>query len=196
MAYDILQSKPNGRLIRFDSKTGKHSILADKLYFPNGVEAHPDGESVLVCETTLRRIIRVYYAGNKKGSVEVFIRVPGSPDNIRLSYNKDGFWLALFTLEKPNSLVERLLGASGPTWLRELVALAFSSNSLMKMALEKVGIAVKVDLNGNVLHSLQDPEGKNIFGITEICEAPNGDLYFGGITNDFVGFVKKEFVKP
>jgi len=101
----------------------------------------------------------------------------------------------LYVIQNPNSFFEKLVYSSGPAWFRELLTVAFKPSTLMKMALSKVGFAVKVDLDGNVLQSFQDPEGKKISAVTEVDEAPNGDLYFGGLKNDFLGYVKKEFVK-
>ncbi|CAF4694594.1 unnamed protein product, partial [Rotaria magnacalcarata] len=67
-------------LIRFDLVTGKVRILDDQLSFPNGVQLSADKLSVLVCETTLARVVRHWIGGENKtiGRTEVFIdNLPG-----------------------------------------------------------------------------------------------------------------------
>ncbi len=62
-------------MIRFDLETGKVRILDDQLSFPNGVQIIADKQSVLVCETTLARVIRHWIAGNSStiGKSDIFI---------------------------------------------------------------------------------------------------------------------------
>lgn len=66
-------------------------VLADGLHFPNGVQLHPDGKSVLLVESTRARVLRVPLGEN--GPVTVFVDgLPGYPDNIRTS-PRGGFWI-------------------------------------------------------------------------------------------------------
>jgi sugar lactone lactonase YvrE len=62
-------------LLRFDLETGKVRILDDQLSLPNGVQITADKQSVLVCETTLARVIRHSIAGNSStiGKSDIFI---------------------------------------------------------------------------------------------------------------------------
>lgn len=83
-------------MIRFDIETGKVRILDDQLSFPNGVQLSADKLSVLVCETTLARVVRHWIGGNSDtiGKTEVFIdNLPGLPDNIRLT-STGNYWVA------------------------------------------------------------------------------------------------------
>ena len=100
------------RLIRFDLETGKVRILDDQLAFPNGVQLSADKQSVLVCETTLARVIRHVIGGNSTGvgKSEVFIdNLPGIPDNIRLTSNGN-YWIAFAMIRHQGqpSLLDRL----------------------------------------------------------------------------------------
>jgi sugar lactone lactonase YvrE len=99
-------------LIRFDLETGKVRILDDQLSFPNGVQLSADKQSVLVCETTLARVIRHWISGNvtKIGKSEVFIdNLPGLPDNIRLT-SSENYWIAFASIRHENkpSLLDHL----------------------------------------------------------------------------------------
>jgi len=92
---DILEARPHGRLMSFDSATGRTAVLARGLYFANGVAVSPDQASLIYCETVVRRCSRYHITGDKKGTVEKFIdNLPGFPDNIR--YDGEGrYWIAL-----------------------------------------------------------------------------------------------------
>lgn len=51
--FDILEGKPNGRLISYDPLTNHTSLLVSNLYFANGVAVSPDQQFVIFCETIL-----------------------------------------------------------------------------------------------------------------------------------------------
>ncbi|MCA1408505.1 SMP-30/gluconolactonase/LRE family protein [Ensifer sp. IC3342] len=42
---DLLEGRPFGRVIRFDTRSGAASVLAEGLYFPNGIAISRDGRS-------------------------------------------------------------------------------------------------------------------------------------------------------
>ena len=100
------------RLIRLDLETGKVRILDDQLAFPNGVQLSADKKSVLVCETSLARVIRHSIGGNNDavGKSEIFIdNLPGLPDNIRLT-STGNYWIAIAAVRHTNkpSVLDRL----------------------------------------------------------------------------------------
>jgi sugar lactone lactonase YvrE len=53
-----LEARPRGRLFRYNETDKRLEIVVDGLYFPNGVDLWPDGESILVSESSLGRILR------------------------------------------------------------------------------------------------------------------------------------------
>ncbi|GMI68951.1 YELLOW-LEAF-SPECIFIC GENE 2, STRICTOSIDINE SYNTHASE-LIKE 5 [Hibiscus trionum] len=95
--WDVLEGKPHGRFMSFDPITGKTRVLAGDLYFPNGVVVSPRQDSVILCETVMRRCRKYYIEGNKQGELERFVdNLPGLPDSIK--YDGDGhYWIALAT---------------------------------------------------------------------------------------------------
>ncbi|XP_073001276.1 protein STRICTOSIDINE SYNTHASE-LIKE 6-like [Typha latifolia] len=92
---DILEARPHGRLMSFDPSTNRTAVLARDLYFANGVSLAPDQDSLIFCETVLRRCRRYHIRGEKRGTIDKFIEnLPGFPDNIR--YDNEGhYWIAL-----------------------------------------------------------------------------------------------------
>ena len=97
LKYDVLEAKPNGRLLRYDPVTGMTETLLDGLYFANGIAVSGDGSFVLVNETTRYRMQRYWISGPKAGTSEIILEnLPGFPDGV--SYDgQGGFWLALYS---------------------------------------------------------------------------------------------------
>ena len=82
------------RLIAFNLKTKQAKVLAEGFQFANGVQRHPDGESLLITETGAAKITRLFFTGEKQGLRETFIdNLPCFPDNIR-SNLKGTFFVA------------------------------------------------------------------------------------------------------
>jgi len=50
---DILEGKPNGRFFSYNPATKKTTLLAQDLYFANGVAVSPDQQFVIFCESVL-----------------------------------------------------------------------------------------------------------------------------------------------
>lgn len=94
---DLFEGRPYGRFMSYDPSTKQTKVLLRDLYFPNGVTVSPDHNSVIFCETVMRRCKKYYIEGEKKGSVDTFIEnLPGVPDNIR--YDGEGqYWIAFPT---------------------------------------------------------------------------------------------------
>lgn len=91
---------PSGRLIHFERRTAKITVVIDKLWFPNGIALSPSEDFVLVAETIASRITKYYLAGEKKGQSEPYVEgLPGCPDNI--TPDEDGLWIPLVVSADP-----------------------------------------------------------------------------------------------
>lgn len=55
---EIIESQPRGRLFQYDLKTDKLDLLAENLYFPNGLQLMPDKQNILINECSMARIIK------------------------------------------------------------------------------------------------------------------------------------------
>ena len=98
---DIIEGRPNGRVLCFDPATGKSTTVIKRFYFPNGVCVAHDGRSFFVASTSACRIFRHWIKGPNSGKTEIFIdELPGLPDNINRA--SDGnYWLALVGIRTP-----------------------------------------------------------------------------------------------
>ena len=51
LGMDLLEGRPNGRLLAHDPKSGKTRTVCDNLNFPNGVCVTHDGRHLLVANS-------------------------------------------------------------------------------------------------------------------------------------------------
>jgi sugar lactone lactonase YvrE len=175
---DLLEHQPNGRLLAFDPKTKSTRTILKDLYFANGVAVSPDQSFLLVVDTGMYRVRRVWLNGPKQGQSETFIdNLPGFPDGIS-SNGKDKFWLALVTPRDP--VFDRLL--PNP-FLRKVVS---RLPAFLQPAPKRYSFVLGLDLNGRVIDNLQDGSPTCYAEIANAVEH-NGALYFGSIGESTLG---------
>ena len=179
--FDMLEGRPHGRLLRYDPATKDTTVLLPELCFANGVALSAAEDFVLVNETYRFRIMRYWLAGERAGQSEVFVdNLPGYPDNIT-SNRKGTFWLALFTVRNDEA-----------DWLGPR---PFVKGVLAKLPAflwpkpQPYAFVVKLDEEGNILDSFQDPTGKHLREVTSAFER-DGHLYLGSLHNDRIGKYK------
>ena len=179
--YDLLESKPHGRLLSYNLNTGEIKLLLSQLYFANGVALSQQEDFVLVNETYRYRILRYWLKGPKAGTHEIFMdNLPGFPDNI--SSNGNGtFWLALFTVRN-----EVLDGLHPSPFLKTQLS------KLPKSMWPKpapYGLVLAINEQGDITQSLHEPTGHHLKEITSAKEL-DGYLYLGSLHNDRIGKYK------
>lgn len=109
---DLVDGRPGGRVIRHDLASRRTTVVADELYFPNGVLV-VDGE-LWVVESTRYRIVTVDTAS---GVASVLADgLPGVPDNL----NRDRDGSVLVGLTARAAALDRLVLPTAPG--RELLA--------------------------------------------------------------------------
>jgi len=175
--YDLLEARPNGRLLRYDSGTGKTEVLLKDLYFANGVAVSQNEDFVLVNETYRYRITRYWITGPKSGTSDVFIdNLPGFPDGVS-SNGKGTFWLALFTVRNP--VMDWL---HPKPWLKSFIS------TLPRFLWPKpkpYGFVLSLDEQGHITKNLQDPTGEIVKEVTS-AEEYDGYVYLGSLHGDRV----------
>jgi sugar lactone lactonase YvrE len=179
--YDLLESKPHGRLLSYHPDNGQIKVLLSELYFANGVALSQEEDFLLVNETYRYRIVRYWLRGPQAGTQDIFIdNLPGFPDNI--SSNGQGtFWLALFTVR--NNVLDTLH------------AFPFLKTQMSKLpkALwpkpQPYGLVLALNEQGQITQSLHEPTGQHLKEITSAREH-DGYLYLGSLHNDRIGKYK------
>jgi sugar lactone lactonase YvrE len=174
---DLMEHRPNGRLLAYDPETQATRLVLDRLYFANGVAVSPDQSFVLVVETAKYRVQRYWLTGPRQGEAEVFIdNLPGFPDGVS-SNGKDTFWLALASPRKPD--VDAMLPHP---FMRKII---MRLPEAMLPAAENYGFVLGLDMDGRVVHNLQDPSAAYA-QITSVQEH-EGMLYLGSLVEEAIG---------
>jgi sugar lactone lactonase YvrE len=177
-AEDLLEHGPNGRLLAYDPKAQKSRTMLRDLHFANGVAVSPDQSFVLVAETGMYRVMRVWLSGPRQGQEEVFIdNLPGFPDGIS-SNGRDKFWLAI--VSPRDKLFDKILPHP---FLRKVVG---RLPKFLQPAPQRYSFVLGLDTNGRVIENLQDPSSSCYAEIANVLEH-DGSLYFGSIGESAIG---------
>jgi sugar lactone lactonase YvrE len=175
---DLLEHQPNGRLLALDPQTQKPRTLLRDLYFANGVAVSPDQTFVLVAETGMYRVRRVWLKEPKMGQNDVFIdNLPGFPDGIS-SNGRDKFWLALVTPRQ--ALFDRMQ----PYPMARKMVLRLPK--FLQPAPQRYSFVLGLDSQGRVVENLQNGGEDCYAQIANVVER-DGALYFGSIGENTVG---------
>ncbi|MGV9213357.1 SMP-30/gluconolactonase/LRE family protein [Micromonospora sp. RB23] len=171
---DLLEHRPNGRVLAHHPGSGRTEVVAEGLYFPNGIALTPDESALMLVETTTHRLLRVELGGG----VRVLADLPAYPDN--LSAVGDGtYWIALPSPRVPSA--ERLLPHPR---LRQLAALLPDA---LQPQPRRYGLVALVDGEGTVRRTLHGPAG-HYWMITGVRQ--HGDqLWLGSLTGSGVARV-------
>jgi len=180
LMLDLLDHRPHGRLLVYDPDSGSTRVALGGLYFANGVAVSPDQSFVLVCETWKYRVRRLWLAGPHKGRSDLFIdNLPGFPDNIA-SNGKGIFWVALVQGPESRRTLDPLLPRP---FLRKILLRMPPS---LRPGPTAVGYVLGLDMEGNVVHNMQDPTGEVYGEITSATEH-EGMLYLGSLRESALG---------
>lgn len=172
---DLLEGRAHGRLLSYDPATKATRVLAEGLYFANGVALAKDESFVVVNETYRFRLRRHWLRGPKAGTTELFgAELPGFPDGVSQS-GRGTFWVAMFTVR--NSAGDFL--APRP-FLRQMVA---NLPRFLWPKPEPYGLVIELDEQGAPIRSLHDASGAYVEQATSAHE--RGDkLYLGHLHRD------------
>ena len=173
---DFYEGSMTGRLLSYSPASGKTTVHLDGLFFANGVTLGPDDNYVLIAETGLGRIQRLWLQGDKAGQSDVFIEhLPGTPDNINFD-GDDTIWIAMPSARKGVDDVAEL------PFLRKIISIL--PHSIQESAAVPLSFVVGVDTDGKITSNLQDP-GLKYRSITSATPCGNM-LWFGNLVSSAV----------
>lgn len=152
---DILEGRANGRLLHYNPISRSVSVVLDGLFFPNGICLSNDQRSLLIAETTRARILQFHMQGEMEGKTVVFSgNLPGLPDNISPSHDRDGYFVGVGATRFSKVLD---YFAKYPTW-RSVIAKLHLVN-LIKVVMPQHGLIFKLDNDGRIVKTLHDVGG-------------------------------------
>ena len=177
---DLLEHRPNGSVLRYRPSAAGLELVADGLYFPNGVALAPDESFLLVAQTAAYDILRIPLTGPAAGRPEPFAsNLPGLPDN--MSPAGDGsYWVAFPSPRLP--FVDRMMPHPVPR------RVAARLPERLQPAAQRYGLVTRVGADGAILQSLHGPAGtyREIVGVRQ----HDGWLYLGSLYETAVGRVR------
>lgn len=176
---DILEHGGSGRLMAYVPGTGKTFLALSGLQFANGVAVSGDGSFVIVAETGAYRLTRFWIKGDKAGTSDVFFdNLPGLPDNVTWSKEREVFWVALFTprLDTLDALAPhpflRKVTMRLPLWLQPQP--------------KRTAWALAIDAGGKVVDSLEYT-GPDAFAPVTSVREHQGVLWLGSLEREALG---------
>jgi sugar lactone lactonase YvrE len=169
---EVLEHRGTGRVLEFDPATGRTSVIAAGLVFPNGIAVTHDGSALLVNEMGNYRVLRIERDGAARGAMqEVIGDLPGFPDN--LTRGQDGrYWLAL--VSPRNALADWM--SDKPALRKALLRLP----AFLRPGPVHYGHVIAFDDQWRVVADLQDPSGR-LESLTHVLETP-GMLWLGSLS--------------
>jgi sugar lactone lactonase YvrE len=172
----VLEADATGRFIKYDPATKETTVLMKDLRFPNGVAVSKDGSFIVLCESRTGRLWRYWLKGEKEGAHEIFVLLPGWPDNVR-SNSKGDFWVAIHALRNTRDLYLGLF-----PWLRYLaVRFPIPQKYLYPLITGYPhAMVIRYGADGNVKEVLEDQTGKVVKLVSEV-EEHEGKLYLGSV---------------
>eukprot|EP00475_Leptophrys_vorax_P015099 TRINITY_DN21442_c0_g3_i3.p1 TRINITY_DN21442_c0_g3~~TRINITY_DN21442_c0_g3_i3.p1 ORF type:complete len:217 (+),score=25.23 TRINITY_DN21442_c0_g3_i3:236-886(+) len=176
-----LEGQADGRFMKYDIATGKTTVIASNVAFANGVAVSQDKQFVVYCETTYCRCNRYWIRGKKAGTKEVFVNLPGFPDN--LSLNPRGrFWIALNSRRSPVTTAAGWIPLMREKFVESQLGYKVVEGAIKQ---EASGIVVEVDQDGKITEILEDRRGKVVRELSEVVERDN-TLWLGSVILNFV----------
>ncbi|KAK6124854.1 hypothetical protein DH2020_041388 [Rehmannia glutinosa] len=180
----IISGDNTGRLIKFEPKTKKTTLLVNNLKFPNGVALSQSGDFLLFVETTTCKLYKFWLKTSKAGNLEVIAQFPGFPDNIKRNRNGE-FWVAINSHR--GKLFEWLISNPwiGNTLVRVSPVDVTKLHSCLARLIGGNGMGIKLDRDGNVVEVLDSSKGKKWKFVSEV-EEENGNLWIGSVTRSVI----------
>ena len=98
-AYDLMEKRSSGRVLRINPKTSHCEVLADRLAYPNGICFARDARSLIISEAWTHNLLRIpaIYSESRRGQPEAVLQnLPGYP--ARIAPLASGYCLVIFAL--------------------------------------------------------------------------------------------------
>ncbi|XP_020266515.1 protein STRICTOSIDINE SYNTHASE-LIKE 3-like [Asparagus officinalis] len=171
----VLTAEPSGRLLKFDPITKKTTVLVRELQNPNGV-------SLKARTLPQRRLSRYWLKGEKAGTSETFVILPGHPDNVRTNA-KGEFWVAIHCRRTLFLHVFNLC----PRLRKFIFKFPIKAQYIYTRYIggKHHGMIVKYSEDGSLLRVLEDREGKVVRAVSEV-EEHDGKLWIGSVLMPFI----------
>ncbi|RUS89362.1 hypothetical protein EGW08_002882 [Elysia chlorotica] len=168
----IFEGRADGRLLVLNPTTGQVQETMAGLAYPSGLELTIDKRAFLLSEASRSRIYKVELSQDRPFFKSVFAEnLPGMPQHIRRAnkgVDEDSYWVGL-TFPRYQGDISVLDQYSAQPAARNFLAQRRSEQQL-KMMYNIRGLAVELDVYGQIIHSMHDPTTSKVMEVTEVNE--------------------------
>lgn len=188
---DLLRGVKSGRLLVYDPQTDEVKVLANKIWFANGVAVDRKERFIVVTETFMLRTLKYHLEGPKEGELEVIVdNLTGVPDGADCSKTEDVCYSPLPTSTTPlfRFLYSKFMPKALEAMLKTIFLLVPKTLS-PKPAKYACIVEYSTGTNlgrGKVLRLFQDPFGEEVNLLTGVTIYGN-KLYFSSIHHNYIG---------
>ncbi|XP_051150733.1 protein STRICTOSIDINE SYNTHASE-LIKE 10-like [Andrographis paniculata] len=180
----IISGDNSGRLMKFDIRTKKTTLLLDNLKFPNGISLSKNRDFLLFVETTTCKLYKLWLKSHKKGNVELMSEFHGFPDNIKRNENGE-FWVGINS--RRGVFLKWFISNTwiGNTLVRTFPVDVTKVHSYLAYFISAGGMGFKLDKDGNIVKVLDSSTGKRWKFVSEVDEQ-HGNLWVGSVVRHFL----------
>lgn len=199
---DLARGKPTGRLCEYNPATGVTRVLADGIWFANGVAVDPVHEEYLIVAESMGINVLKYNLNSVQKSVDLLTpedylqpevlvtSLPGYLDNVDCAavpgQTTTKCFVAIVAEVSAVHIAWKYLPFLAQNFFRTLLMIVPRS-WLPEPPSRYTGVLVVDPLSGETDY-IQDPSGKDISLLTGVTVSPNHEkLYLGSVHNDYVG---------
>eukprot|EP00960_Hanusia_phi_P011304 330395-Hanusia_phi.AAC.3 len=191
---DCIRGKLTGQVMEYNPQTDSVNVLAEGLWFANGLAVSPDESYLLVAETFAARLTKIWLRRPERGRRDVLAsHFPGYIDGVTIDPVARTAWVAVPTpAPRLAGIIASLPGDLPDQIIRSLLMLL---PSWMLPSQSPYSCLVEVSLeDGSILQEIQDPDGQRMRMVTSVV-IRNGNLYLGSLETDFIGIVPLDSLK-
>jgi hypothetical protein len=178
---DILSGRATGRLLQYDPKSDKSTVLAKHLYFPNGIGTDPQEKFLIFAETAGVRLTKYDLTTGELTTVIDGKDLPGYLDGVDCAAQK--CYAVMPSAIVPVHKVLNMLPTSLSTLARSIL---MALPKALAPPVQKFGGIIEYNLQDDTHRAFLDPTGTNIAMLTG-ATWHNKRLYLGSLQNDFIG---------
>jgi len=161
---DLWEGRPHGRILKIDTASWSHEVIARNLYFVNGVMLSSDETSLFFAETFSGRLSKLNL---KTGAIELVLKTHPT-DNISPGPRDGTFWLA-----HPGQVDAAMQFVTKSAFLRRLLR-------KLPVPVKAFGMGVLVDEFGKLLDGYS---GCDPMSDTTVFYSYRGFTYVGSFTS-------------
>ncbi|KAL6976493.1 cohesin loading factor Ssl3 [Sarracenia purpurea var. burkii] len=176
----VFSAEDSGRVLKYNPNTKETTVLVHNVRFPNGLSLSKDGSFFVFCDAG--RLWKYWLRGEKAGTSEIMVLLPGFPDNVRTN-EKGEFWVAIHCRLTRYAY----LCALYPKFRKFLLKLPISAtiHYLLHVGGRPHAVVAKYSPEGKLLRILEDSPGKVVKAVSEVDEK-DGKLWMGSVLVPFV----------